>query len=61
MEDDDFVEITDILEGALDYWQDTALAHRRLLREILATTPHQHVKTEISTHLSKYEGDTDCE
>ena len=49
----------DMLEGAAEYWQETALAHRRVLRQILAETPHQHIKTEISTHLRKYEGDTD--
>ena len=48
-----------ILEGASDYWQETALAHRRMLRQILEDTPHQHVKTEISTHLKQTEGDTD--
>ena len=51
--------VEDILEGAVDYWQSTALAHRRLLREILADTPHDHVKREIREHLRQYEGDTD--
>jgi hypothetical protein len=56
---DELERMIRILEGAAEYWQDAALAHRRLLREILADSPHQNVKTEISTHLKKYEGDTD--
>ena len=59
-EDETELERTNrILDGASEYWQETALAHRRLLREILEDTPHQHVKAEISTHLKQYEGDTD--
>ena len=49
----------EILEGATEYWQEAALAARAVLQEIATTTPHQHIRSEISTFLKRYEGDTD--